>query len=140
MTMTDEEVEKSFERIQRRRMPLHMVAESWGGGYDLRDTELCVFLILVTGSLFCARRQSGQETWSKNAQPFTWGIDFIWCWKTSKQSTNFYLECIKMGRHKKVENMTQEERIQYFADKREQEAEQRRQNISALSHDQFASR
>lgn len=37
------EVEKSFERIQRRRMPLHMVAESWGGGYDLRDTELCVF-------------------------------------------------------------------------------------------------
>tara|TARA_Y100000004_G_C8819332_1_gene371190 strand:- start:350 stop:643 length:294 start_codon:yes stop_codon:yes gene_type:complete len=42
-----------------------------------------------------------------------------------------------MGRHKKVENMTQEERIQYFADKREQEAEQRRQNISALSHDQL---
>jgi hypothetical protein len=37
------EVEKSFERIQRRRMPLHLVAESWGGGYDLRDTELCVF-------------------------------------------------------------------------------------------------
>ena len=37
------EVEKSFERIQRRRMPLHMVAEAWGGGYDLRDTELCVF-------------------------------------------------------------------------------------------------
>ena len=37
------EVEKSFERIQRRRMPLHMVAESWGGGYDLRDREQCVF-------------------------------------------------------------------------------------------------
>ncbi len=37
------EVEKSFERIQRRRIPLHMVAESWGGGYDLRDTEMCVF-------------------------------------------------------------------------------------------------
>ena len=37
------EVEKSFERIQRRRMPLHLVAEAWGGGYDLRDTELCVF-------------------------------------------------------------------------------------------------
>ena len=36
------EVEKSFE-IQRRRMPLHLVAESWGGGYDLRDTEMCVF-------------------------------------------------------------------------------------------------
>ena len=36
------ELEKSFE-IQRRRMPLHLVAESWGGGYDLRDTELCVF-------------------------------------------------------------------------------------------------
>ena len=40
------EVEKSFS-IQRRRMPLHMVAESWGGGYDLRDTELCLSLIHI---------------------------------------------------------------------------------------------
>ena len=36
------EVEKSFERIQRRRMPLHVVGNS-SNGYDLRDTELCVF-------------------------------------------------------------------------------------------------
>ena len=36
------EVEKSFERIQRRRMPLHVVGNS-SNGYDLRDTEQCVF-------------------------------------------------------------------------------------------------
>ena len=36
------EVEKSFERIQRRRMPLHIVGSS-SSGYDLRDTNMCVF-------------------------------------------------------------------------------------------------
>ena len=36
------EVEKTFERIQRRRMPLHMVGSS-SSGYDLRDTNMCVF-------------------------------------------------------------------------------------------------
>ena len=36
------EVEKSFERIQRRRMVLTVVANS-GSGYDLRDREQCVF-------------------------------------------------------------------------------------------------
>ena len=36
------EVEKSFERIQRRRMVLTVVGNS-GSGYDLRDREQCVF-------------------------------------------------------------------------------------------------
>ena len=36
------EVEKSFERIQRRRMPLHVVGSS-SSHYDLRDTNMCVF-------------------------------------------------------------------------------------------------
>ena len=36
------EVEKSFERIQRRRMVLTVVGNS-GSGYDLRDTQMCVF-------------------------------------------------------------------------------------------------
>ena len=36
------EVEKTFERIQRRRMVLTVVGNS-GSGYDLRDREQCVF-------------------------------------------------------------------------------------------------
>ena len=36
------EVEKSFERIQRRRIPLHVVGSS-SSHYDLRDTNMCVF-------------------------------------------------------------------------------------------------
>ena len=36
------EVEKSFERIQRRRVVLTVVGNS-GSGYDLRDREQCVF-------------------------------------------------------------------------------------------------
>ncbi len=36
------EIEKSFERIQRRRMVLTVVGNS-GSGYDLRDREQCVF-------------------------------------------------------------------------------------------------
>ena len=36
------EVEKSFERIQRRRMVLTVVGNS-GSGYDLRNREQCVF-------------------------------------------------------------------------------------------------
>ena len=36
------EIEKSFERIQRRRMVLTVVGNS-GRGYDLRDREQCVF-------------------------------------------------------------------------------------------------
>ena len=36
------EVEKSFERIQNRRMVLTVVGNS-GSGYDLRDREQCVF-------------------------------------------------------------------------------------------------
>ena len=36
------EVEKSFERIQRRRMVLTVVGNS-SNGYDLRDREQCVF-------------------------------------------------------------------------------------------------
>ena len=36
------EVEKSFERIQRRRMVLTVVGNS-RSGYDLRDREQCVF-------------------------------------------------------------------------------------------------
>ena len=40
--MEDFEVEKTFERIQRRRMVLTVVGNS-GSGYDLRDREQCVF-------------------------------------------------------------------------------------------------
>ena len=36
------EVEKSFERIQRRRMVLTVVGNS-RSGYDLRDREQCMF-------------------------------------------------------------------------------------------------
>ena len=36
------EVEKTYERIQRRRMVLTVVGNS-GSGYDLRDREQCVF-------------------------------------------------------------------------------------------------
>ena len=53
------EVEKSFERIQRRRMPLHMVAESWGSGYDLRDTNCACFIFGDEQFVLRPKSQSG---------------------------------------------------------------------------------
>ena len=83
------EVEKSFER-HSVGVPLHMVAESWGGGYDLRDTELCVFGF---GDGQFVLRPDNQDKLGGKCTAIHMGDRKYSCWKTSKQSTTFYLEC-----------------------------------------------
>ena len=84
------EVEKSFE-IQRRRMVLQVGNSR--SGYDLRDREQCVFYF--GDGQFILRPitvRTGNCEEDCTALHMTGGDFFSWCWKTSKQSTTFYLE------------------------------------------------
>ena len=82
------EVEKSLTRIQRRRMPLHMVGIS-SSGYDLRDTNMCVFYFgdeqFILRPITIGFRGLGRT----HSHSYGWKAFFT---ETSKQSTTFYLE------------------------------------------------